>query len=186
MRGGVMSWKHDKKWSDKFLIHIKSIIGTNFISEPPIEEDQERNTDLMVLKMDAIRFGCRIRRNFYYNDKYKDQFTIRIARPSNNKTELTKIIEGWGDYFFYGFSNEDESDLCDWFIGDLKVFRLWFNSCLWKNKIKWELKYNNDKSSDFMAFNKCDLPPEFIYSSHKPHTTWNNQTTDTRLKKMLN
>lgn len=91
------SWKTDKRWSDRFLPEIKAIIGTHLITEPPFEEDAERNTDLMVLRLDAIRIGCRVRK-FKFSDTYPDEFTIRTVRPSGAQTELGKIIEGWGDY----------------------------------------------------------------------------------------
>lgn len=42
-------------------MEIKSVLGMRLIGEPPIEEDRERNTDLIVLKMEAVRVGCRIR-----------------------------------------------------------------------------------------------------------------------------
>ena len=51
------NWKTDKRWSDRFLPEIKGIIGAHLITEPPFEEDAERNTDLMVLRLDAIRIG---------------------------------------------------------------------------------------------------------------------------------
>ena len=161
-----MNWKNDKKWSDKFLPIIKPILGYHFISEPPIEEDMNHNTDLMVLKMDVIRFGCRIRRYSYYkNDKYKNQFTIRTSRPSGGKTEMAKIIEGWGDYLFYGFSNEDETDLISWFIGDLNEFRAWLSRCFYNNRRPWEVKKNIDNSSEFIAFNLKEMPEKFIFKN---------------------
>ena len=164
---GAMNWETNKKWSDKFLPNIKPILGTHFIAEPPIEEDQDHNTDLMVLKMDSIRFGCRIRRYKYYNNEmYRNQFTIRSNLPSGGKTELNKIIAGWGDYFFYGFANEKEDDLIGWIIGDLKIFRIWFNRCLWTKKYLWFKKNNTDNSSDFFAFNIADLPANFIYAKN--------------------
>ena len=57
----MSNWKNDKRWSDRFLPEIKGIIGTHLITEPPYEEDAERNTDLMVLRL-AIRIGCRVRK----------------------------------------------------------------------------------------------------------------------------
>ena len=101
----MSEWQKDKRWSDRFLPEIKRILGEHLISEPPIEEDAERNTDLMVLRLDAVRIGCRVRK-YEYLKQYGDEFTIRAGRPTGAKTELTKIIEGWGNYFFYGFSDE--------------------------------------------------------------------------------
>lgn len=146
-------WKDNKTWSDRFLSEIKAILGVQLIGEPPVEEDEERNTDLIVLKMDAVRISCRVRRYVYY-ERYPGEFTIRAGLPSGMKTELTKIIEGWGDYFFYGFADEEEERLVAWRLGDLKAFRLWFNRQLAKNKgiVPGVSQINSDGSSDFIAF----------------------------------
>jgi len=162
-------WKKDKRWSDRFLPEIKQLLGLHLIGEPPIEEDQERNTDLMVLKMDPVRIGCRVRRNSYLcNDEYAGQFTIRAGRPSGVKTELTKVIEGWGDYFFYAFCDEQEKVLARWSLCSLNVFRLWFNRYLVLNngQLPGDKISNSDKSSHFIAFVFADLPTNFVIANN--------------------
>jgi len=167
----LKNWKDDKRWSDKFLPEIKQILGLHLISEPPIEEDAERNSDLMVLKLDAVRIGCRIRRPVnnrgeWVFDKYKDEFTIRAQRPSGNKTELAKIIEGWGNYFFYGWCDLEEKQLISWHLCDLNVFRLYFNIYLVNNKgkIPGELRQNSDKgkNSSWLRIFKFNAFPEYF------------------------
>ena len=157
-RSNIMQkWEQQKQWSDRFLPEIKRILGEQLISEPPIEEDAEHNTDLMVLRLDAIRIACRIRK-YDYLKNYGNEFTIRAGLPSGVKTELTKIIEGWGDYFFYGFSDPDEVFLIQWILGDLKAFRVWFNRELIRLKYMPGIKQNNhDNSSFFYAF-PIDIP----------------------------
>ena len=162
----MINWKEDKRWSDRFLPEIKRILGEYLISEPPLEEDAEHNTDLMVLKLDSVRIGCRIRK-FDYLERYGDEFTIRAGRPSGIKTELTKIIEGWGDYFFYGFSDEKEERLSQWILGDLKYFRYYLFRYLAKNngQLPGIHKDNFDGSSCFRSFKYRDIP-DFIISSN--------------------
>lgn len=158
------NWQDDKRWSDRFLPEIKQILGLHLIGEPPIEEDSERNTDLMVLKLDSVRIACRIRKNKFL-DRYGNQFTIRAGRPSGIKTELTKIIEGWGDYFFYGFSDKEETVLEKWILGDLKALRLFIMRELAASRNPWiENKNNKDNSSSFVAFT-YDTIPFFIIAS---------------------
>ena len=48
----------------------------------------------------------------------------------------------------------------------LKIFRIWFNRCLWTKKYLWFKKNNTDNSSDFFAFNIADLPANFIYAKN--------------------
>lgn len=162
-----MNWETDKRWSDRFLPEIKRILGEHLIAEPPIEEDAERNTDLMVLKLDAIRIGCRVRK-FNYFDRYGGEFTIRAGRPSGIKTELQKIIEGWGNYFFYAFSDHNESLLHAWTLADLSVFRYWYCSQMARmdaGKTPGSGKNNTDGSSSFRAFRWDALPGNFIIAS---------------------
>lgn len=157
-------WKADKQWSDKFLHEIKGIVGQTLIGEVE-EEDQQRNTDLIVLKLEAVRIACRIRRNSYFqNNEYKQQFTIRTKRHSGAETELSKVLSGWGDYIFYGFSDESEESIVAWIIGDLAQFRIWFVRYITTHQGKYPglVKTNGDGSSDFIAFNLSELPERFI------------------------
>lgn len=155
-----MSWQQDKAATDVYLNQIKSILGLHLIGEPPIEEDRERNTDLIVLKMEAVRVGCRIR-NALYAKRYPQEFTIREGRPSGVKTELTKIIEGWGDYFFYGFG--DGQNVVAWTLCDLTVFRVTFMRHLHQhNRMMGQVQHNRDNSSTFRAYSWDMFPDEFV------------------------
>jgi hypothetical protein len=164
----MMCFEVDKEWGRLFLPEMKRIISEHLICEAPLEEDQKRNTDLIVLRMEALRIACRVRRQKYYW-QYSHQFTIRLSRPSNAKTELTKIIEGWGHYFLYGFGHDGfghDRKLTAWTLADLSVFRVWYNQQLYRGMRPGERRSNKDKSSELIAFNWFDLPPEFIVASH--------------------
>jgi len=156
-------WEVDFNWQRRFIPELKRICGEHLIGEAPYEEDAERNTDLVVLKLDPVRVACRVRRYKYYQ-KYPDEFTIRSNRPNGNKTELAKIIEGWGDYILYGFCDEEEVQLISWVLGDLTVFRLWFTSYLAKHQGRTPgiEKPNHDNSSSFRVFSINDLPKSFV------------------------
>ena len=169
------AWKKDKRWSDKFLPEMKSICGTYLIGEASLDEDAERNTDLVVLKLDAVRIACRVRK-FSYSQKngYRNQITIRSGRPSGTKTELTKMIEGWGDYMLYGFASEDESGLHAWVLCDLKPLRLFIFRHMASRRnapphhYPWQRQKNHDRSSDFVAIDIDDLPAEVVVAISHP------------------
>jgi hypothetical protein len=166
MDGGmkVCDWQSEKRWSDKFLPEIKSILGVHLIGEPPHKEDAERNTDLMVMRMDAVRIGCRVRR-FQYLDRYSDEFTIRAGLASGAKTELTKVIEGWGDYFFYAFANAEETGLAYWTLADMRVFRRTYARMLAASNagvFPGIGKDNTDGRTRFAAFKWAQFPREFV------------------------
>jgi hypothetical protein len=160
-------WEIDKRWSDRFLPEIKRELGEFLLTEPQVEEDQQRNTDLIVLKMDSVRIACRIRKNEYFqNPRFRHEFTIREGRPNGARTELSKIVEGWGQYLFYGFSNANQTSLEAWHIISLNEFRLWFNRSLvsQKGKIPGFSNNNKDQSSSFRAFSTLDMPECIIKS----------------------
>lgn len=169
MDGGmkVLDWKEQKRWSDKFLPEIKGILGMHLIGEPPHEEDAERNTDLMVLRMDAVRIGCRVRRHNYLA-QYGDEFTIRAGLRSGAKTELTKVIEGWGDYFFYGFCDAEGTHLARWTLADMRVFRIEYMRMLARSEVGKApgiSKENTDGNTSFAAFRWDAFPRDFIVGS---------------------
>ena len=119
-------WKANKSWSDKFIPHIKELIASELlrhqISIAGIVDDSEKATDLIVMRAADIRIACRVRREAYQN-KYSDEFTIRSRLTSGAKTELAKIMEGFGDYFVYGFSGKDVGRIYHWTIANLAIFR---------------------------------------------------------------
>ena len=155
----------DFSWQRRFVPEMKRIIGEHLIGESPVAEDQERNTDLLVLRLEAVRIACRVRRNHHHSiGDRKNEFTIRTGRPSGAKTELAKIVEGWGDYILYAFGSADGNSLFAWVLGDLSVFRLWFMGWLAKHEgtMPGTGQFNRDGSSTFRAFSISDLPSEFI------------------------
>ena len=158
----MSDWLPDKKWTDAYMPEIKRICGEHLLGQAPEEEDVHHNTDLIVLRMSAIRIGVRIRRPGYLAN-FHDQFTLRTSRPSGADTERAKIIAGWGDYFFYGFAGKDGTLDC-WLLGDLKVFRRWHSVrlALDEGRVPGERLANADGSSTFCAYRISDLPADFV------------------------
>ncbi len=76
-------------------------------------------------------------------------------------------MEGWGNYFFYGFSNEQETALAAWKLCDLNAFRLWCfrqMSTLPPKQYPGKGRNNGDGSSTFRAFIAAAIP-NFIIAS---------------------
>ena len=158
-------WKEDKEWVDLFEPKIKEICGRIFITTAPRRLDIEEATDLLVLEIKPLTIACRVRRhNYYFQFDNKNEFTIRKTRPSGYKSEFAKICEGWGDYYFYAFSNgyENGSGFRLYTLFNLKVFRReWiFNN--WKKHLRFKEMKNKDGSSNFYAFKIKPFPQDFI------------------------
>lgn len=166
----------DYDWGRQFLPHVKMILANYLIDEAPAEEDQRHNTDLIVLRLEAKRVAVRIRREvgkngINYLERYGHQFTIRSDRPRTGaKTELAKVIEGFGDYLVYGFGSTPPR-LTAWLIGDLNVFRGWHSGRLARGERPWATQSNGDGSSDFCAYGIENLPPEFVIARKAPAAT---------------
>ena len=158
----MIDWQRDKKWSDRFIPEIKHALAEHLIGEAPEVEDMQNNTDLVVLTMNPIRVACRVRKHKYFSE-YPNEFTLRSGRPAGTKTELAKVVEGWGDYIFYGFADESEMCLVSWLLGSLNCFRLWFMSSLVKNDGKKPGKeHYNDDGTSFVAYDWRKLPNDFV------------------------
>lgn len=165
----MADYNADRKWSDKFVPQLKQIIADLLIVEAPQEEDMQRNTDLVVFTVRALRVACRVRR-YQYLLKWPNDFTIREGRPSGAKAELTKIVEGWGDYFVYAFADEQEQGLCAWRVIDLSQFRIWFMRSLVRlnGKSPGDQNGNGDGSSWFRAFDTAQLPNGIVIREVMP------------------
>lgn len=117
-----MSYESDRAWSDRCLPHVTAIVGQRLLVPAPIERDRNEATDLIVLHGRNVTIAVRLRRAAKYLGKYPGQFTIRSDRESGAKTELAKIIDGWGDWLFYGYGT-DAGDIPEWMLVDLTIFR---------------------------------------------------------------
>jgi len=160
----MTEWENDKKWADKFIPEVTEILGRCLIVVSNEEMDQKENTDLIILTTGTVRIAVRIRRPKYYK-KYPDDITFRYSRPSGTKSEYEKMKDGWGDYFFYGISTESEYTLATWILIDLKQFREWIKNNVDENKCL--ILQNYDHSSDFIVFNRTDIPENCIFAIYK-------------------
>ena len=87
------------------------------------QQDNYENTDFW-LKSDGFhaRVSARIRR-FRYWKKYHNDVTFRVSSPIGEKIEWAKMLDGLGDFNFYGFATQDESAIYSWSLLDLTELR---------------------------------------------------------------
>ena len=154
-----MGYKEDRAWSDKFNVIFQQIIGICFSMVASAYDDTNRNTDIITFFVGKARVACRARRNSYLA-RFDHQFTIRVLRLSGAKTELDKLLAGWGDFILYGFSNHEETDLEQWILGDLQVLREYI-----KGLEKLPEAIDNGDGTYFIPFNLRDIPGFVVKSS---------------------
>jgi hypothetical protein len=157
-------YSFDRKWSDIMIPQIKRLVGPWLLEESSFENDAQQATDLMILNARDKRIAARVRRPGYA-DRYPYEFTIRSQRDSGSKTELEKIINGFGDWMFYGHASSDNL-ICRWWLIDLNSFRAGLIRD--KAKLKFERRSNGD-GTHFYAFDLRSFsisPPILISGSH--------------------
>ena len=155
------NYEHQIRLERKFTKQIKAILGLQFIGQDPIM-DKEQGTDFLVFSIKPIKVGIRLRTyNYYLKPEYRRQFTIRYKLASGNKTEYQKIKEGLVDYILYGFVNEDETKIIQYFIGDLDVFRDY------EDGMKTEECKNKDNNPSWLkAYYVGDFPSRFVIKNY--------------------
>lgn len=162
----MKTYGNDREWSDKFIPAIRRVVGPLLLEPAPIEEDNQRATDLIIFKARDLRIAARMRTSGY-SEKYPYDFTIRSARPSGVKTELEKIISGFGDWMFYGHASATQNDLDRWMVIDLAAFREALILKETRERIRMNKKVNEDGTC-FLAFDVRSFPQNILVSSsHK-------------------
>lgn len=116
-----MGYSRDRDFSDRFIPQITTIVGPHLLCPASFEQDCREACDLTILRGRDMTIACRIRRPGYL--KFARQFTIRSERETGAKTELQKIIEGFGDWLFYGHATADFSSIVPWMLINLSAFR---------------------------------------------------------------
>lgn len=164
-----MSWVHDKNWSDKFIDRITPILGYVFFTKAPLQRDMQEATDLVILKMQDIRIGVRMRRREHV--QYANDFTIRCSRPTGTQTELEKLVAGYGHYLFYGFEGESDGLLGKWHIIDLNDFRLKLHLGIASMAagVLPGREITNHDGTTFRAFRYSDFPTQMIVAHGTGH-----------------
>ncbi len=154
-------YQTDRLWSDAHIEQVKRLVGPYLLEESPFEIDTAQATDLLILQNKSIKVACRLRRPGFV-EKYGGQFTIRLHRTNQSKTELAKIIDGWADWLFYGHVN-DEGGIHLWWLLSLDVFR----AVLIRDRetIRCERRANKDGTTELMAYDIGSFPSALVIAS---------------------
>ncbi|KKK98229.1 hypothetical protein LCGC14_2644840 [marine sediment metagenome] len=151
----------DRLWSDAHIEQVKTLVGPYLLEVSPFKVDTEQAADLLILQNKSIKVACRLRRPGFA-ERWGRQFTIRLRRTNQTKTELAKIIDGWADWLFYGHVN-DEGYIHLWWLLSLDVFR----AALIRDgdRIRCEQKPNKDGTTELMAYDIGSFPADLVIAS---------------------
>jgi hypothetical protein len=130
-----MNWHEDKEWTERWTPQIIDVIRSlahRIVDVKAALPDQDRNhaTDY-IIKVEVGDIACRLRR---IERCPRLDFTIRSHRPSQVKTELQKLQEGFARFYLYGWI-ERESEWHKWVFVDLNRCREYgLFRRLWRSK----------------------------------------------------
>jgi hypothetical protein len=173
-----VSWREEyeanRAWSDHFLDEIRdTIAGTKqawrrHLTVSTEDQDRHEASDLVVLATGDLRIACRVRRP-RRDRKFWHDFTIRTM---GRKTELQKICDGMGDWYFYAHAKHKGAPhiIVGWSLLDLSVFRAQMGT---SGKVKYKRRKNLDGSS-FVAFDIRSFPDNFVIACNdamRPHVS---------------
>jgi len=156
-----IDWQARKQAVDRYTPEIKAYLAAAFIIESPVRIDENEATDLMVFDVRPYRVGCRVRDFWYWkSERFRNQFTVRSSLQSGSKTELSKILDGWGDFMFYAFADQASIHIHAAVLLDLRVFR----ASVELPQIQYTIETNKDGKSSFHAYQIASFPPELVRS----------------------
>lgn len=154
-----MGYAQDRKWSDAFIPAIKQVVGPLLLEESSFEVDTQQAADLVVMNARDKTIACRVRRAGYA-DRYGYEFTIRSARDNGAKTELEKIVDGFGDWMFYGHAHQDGMNVSRWMVISLPALR----AAIIRKQAS-PLKQSNGDGTHFIAFDARALPNDCVIAA---------------------
>lgn len=152
-------YRKNREWADRFIPQIKRIVGPYLLDTTPNDIDVTQAADLMIFTARDMRIAARVRRPGY-SSGFLYEFTIRAQLDNGVKTELQKIVDGWGDWFFYGHADIAEEFIEYWWLVDLHAFRAsLIRTAMNGTKVKCGQKSNGD-GTHFKWFDLRSFPDE--------------------------
>ena len=166
----MSSYMLNRHWADQFLPQIGRIVGPHLLHPSTFEVDTQHATDLVMVSATGLDLACRVRRPGYA-DKYPFEFTVRSRTKYGAKTELPKLVDGCGDWMFYGHADESET-IWRWWLINLDAFRAAMVrvDCI---RHRAADTIPNPDGSGFVAFDLREFPespPILIDGSHPVET----------------
>lgn len=169
--GGWQVYRKNRVWSDQYLDQIQRILGPILFQIADDETDMTQATDLHVLKAQPVAIACRVRRMNKNFSRFKNEFTIRAERPNGRKTELAKILDGFGDYYFYGWVDEQADRVAYYTVFDIDLFR---QAIAADPTLASQTVTNPSDGIKFCAFDFQDFPAAMILESTLPGLSYDD------------
>jgi len=110
-------------WQAQYIDEVIRLIAPHIITVSRPEVDKNENGDLELAFPRNGTVSVRLRTPRYA--RYAGDITFRSRSKNGGYTELSKLIDGYGDYFFYGHVS-DNGQLWFWHLLSLNSVRAAF------------------------------------------------------------
>ncbi|SDY75967.1 hypothetical protein [Citreimonas salinaria] len=159
----------NRRWSDQYLPRVKQIIAEHLLTEAPDPLDWHEATDLVTMDVNLRHVAVRVRRPGYAQ-RYPFDFTVRSSLPSGAETELSKIVNGHGDWMFYGHASASGDGIDAWWLIDLRAFRA---ALIRRGMAGNGIRCGNRRNADGTCFTWFDVRsfpqyPPLVVSASRP------------------
>jgi hypothetical protein len=111
------------EWQAKFVDQVVGLVAPSIINVSSAHVDRNENGDFEISFPRNGTIGCRLRKPD--QSRFVGDVTFRSHSRFGGKTEISKIIDGYGDFFFYGHVNEQDV-IWHWYLIDYTKLRALF------------------------------------------------------------
>jgi hypothetical protein len=144
------------RWQSQFADQVVRIIAPYLITVSRPHVDKNENGDFEIVFPRNGTVGCRLRTPDC--ERFVGDVTFRARSKNGGKTEMTKIVEGYGDFFFYGHVNK-QNTIWHWYLLDYTKLRAIF---IRRPYLLHKQQIQNRDGTKFIVFNAENEIPEAI------------------------
>ena len=107
--------------------HVQCLLGKYIIKKATPEQDMQLNTDFQVDSI-SLSIMSRVRGSECFPDWGMD-FIFRAYADGGNQSEYDKMLDGMGQWYFYGFGHPTRPNVVLWYwLFDLDAIRYGINN----------------------------------------------------------
>ena len=119
----MAGFKEQFEWQKRFIPEVVNLIAPHLIQVSSHEVDCNEAGDLVIRFPRNGTVAVRLRKPSA--SRYVGEMTLRSKTRYNNTSEVTKIVDGFADFYFYGHV-DDAENIWHWYLLDCQKMRAEF------------------------------------------------------------
>lgn len=155
--------RRNYEWQLQYEPAVFDVLAHHVFARASFRQDTKQATDAVLYCARGSTFALRIRRPHYAAD-FPNDVTFR-CHSNDHRTELAKVLDGYGDMMLYAFAHEDgPPKLNGWTLLDLRAFRM--------ARLPTPSPISNGDGTAFVAFKTHRLPRGVVIAREPPISEW--------------